>query len=59
MLLPLYIGNVICSAGQTTFGKLYTKRNGSSLVFNLNKTLIGYSIIFLDFLYKQRYYILI
>lgn len=35
----LYASNVLCSSGQSALGKLYGKRNGNSVNFNLSKSL--------------------
>ena len=46
MNLIFYFLNVMCSAGQSTLGKLYARRGGASLPFNINKAAIG-TLLFL------------
>jgi drug/metabolite transporter (DMT)-like permease len=46
MIPILYLLNVLCSAGQSSLSKLYARRGGEALPFNLNKALIG-TILFL------------
>ncbi len=41
MIALIYVCNVLCSAGQSAFTKQYAKKKGSSVIFNVNKALMG------------------
>lgn len=44
MTAVLYLLNVLCSAGQSAFGKQYAKRGGEALPFNVNKAVSGMAL---------------
>ncbi len=48
MTLLLYLSNILFTSGQSAVGKQFAQKGGSSLSFNLNKSLIG-TVMFLVF----------
>lgn len=48
MVFLLYFLNMVCSSGQSAFGKGYAAKGGKAAVFNINKALSGV-IVFLIF----------
>ena len=44
MVFLLYFLNMVCSSGQSAFGKGYAAKGGKAAVFNINKALSGVTV---------------